>query len=154
MSGELEVRESETLVVPGTSEVVDLSDPVAAAMALDALREFENAVLAPAKRLLTDAVLSHYRLTGERTLELPNRLKAEVKAGTRTIVDPDLLETRLREAGMPDERIEQLITTTQERKVDLRKAKSAATANEAYKTALEAASTTYQETPSVTIRRR
>lgn len=147
------VKETEMLAVPGTGEIVDLSKPVEAALALDALREFERDI-ASAKRILTDAVVAHYRLTGERTLELPGRLEAEVKASKRTIVDPDILEQRLRDAGMPEERIEQLFKTTVERKVELRKAKTAATANDEYRAALEAASTTYQETPSVTIRRR
>jgi hypothetical protein len=164
MSGELEVREHETVGVPalirpdgevveGSGVDIDLSDPVACAVALDRVRQFEQD-FGQIKRVLTEAVVAHYRLTGERSLELPNRLRAEVKAGTRTLVDPDVLEERLREAGMPEERIEALITTTQERRVDLRKAKAAGTANPEYKAALEAASSTYAETPSVTIRRR
>jgi len=161
---EIEVREHETVGVPaiigpggemaaGSGVDIDLSDPVACAVALDRVRTFETD-FAQIKRVLTEAIVSHYRLTGERSFELPDRLKAEVKAGKRNLIDPDILEERLREAGMPEDRIDALITTTQERKVDARKAKTAATANEAYKAALEEATTTYDETPSVTIRRR
>jgi len=161
---DIEIRESEVVGVPaviapggevmeGTGVDIDLSDPVACAVALDQVRTIE-AEFSSVKRLLTEAVVAHYRLTGERVIELPGRLKAEVKVGNRTLIDPDILEERLREAGMPEDRIEALITTTQERKVAAMKAKSAATANPDYKAALEAASTTYQESPSVTIRRR
>lgn len=164
MGNDVEVREHETVGVPaivdtngvlveGSGVDIDLSDPVACAVALDQVRAFETQ-FGEVKRTLTDAIVSHYRLTGERSLELPNRSRAEVKAGTRNIIDPDILEERLREAGMPEDRIDALITTTHERRVDARKAKTAATANPDYKVALEAATSTYQETPSVTIRRR
>ena len=164
MSGEIEVREHEVIGVPavvgpggtvaeGTGVDIDLSDPVACAVALDQVRTIE-ADFGQVKRVLTEAIVKHYRLTGERTIELPGGLKAEVKVGNRNLIDPDILEERLREAGMPQANIDALITTTQERKVAAQKAKAAATANPDYKAALEAASTTYQESPNVTIRRR
>jgi hypothetical protein len=161
---EVELREKEVVGVPaivgpggevaeGTGVDIDLSDPVACAVALDRVRTIESEFNS-VKRILTEAVVAHYRLTGERTIELPGRLKAEIKAGNRNLIDPDILESRLREAGMPEERIDALITTVQERKVDARKAKAAGTANPDYKAALEAATTTYEDTPSVSIRRR
>ena len=137
----------------GTGVDIDLTDPVACALALDRVREIE-AEFTRVKRVLTEGIVHHYRVTGERTIELPGRLKAEVKAGKRNIIDPDVLETRLREAGMPEANIDAIITTTHERKVAAQKAKTAATANPAYKAALEAATSTYEDTPSVTIRRR
>lgn len=165
MSKDVEVRESETVGLPGilrpgegvlvegSGVDVDVTDPVQCAVALDFIRTFEKEI-AHIKRVLTDGVVNHYRLTGERSIDLPGGLEATVKAGKRTLVDPAVLEVKLREAGMPEDRINQIITSTQETRVDLRKAKTAATANDAYAEALAAASSTYEETPAVTIRRR
>jgi hypothetical protein len=81
-------------------------------------------------------------------------MKSEVRFGTRTTIAADVLEQKLREAGMPEERISEIVTQTVSYRADAAEAKKAARTNEAYAEALKAASTTAQLNPSVSIRRR
>lgn len=132
---------------------IDLSDHVACAVLLDDIRTLE-AQLANAKSQLTKAVADRARADGVTSYDLPGRLKATITSGKSTTIAGDVLEQKLRDAGMPEESIKGIVTTTVSYSVDARKAKTAAGVNEAYAKALAEASTTHDKQPSVTIRRR
>jgi hypothetical protein len=132
---------------------VDLSDHVACAQLLDEVRTLEGQ-LAGAKRLLTQAIVERAREEGVTSFDVPGRMKVEIRAGTRTTYSPEVLEERLRRAGMSDERIAEIVVPTVSHSVKATEAKKAAKMNPAYAAALEAASDTHEVSPSVTIRRR
>ena len=132
---------------------VDLNDHIACALLLDEVRQFE-AQLASATRLLTQASVDRARAEGVSSFELPGRMRAEVRAGTRTTYAAEVLEQQLRRAGMPEERIREIVLEEVVYKVDAREAKKAARMNPEYARALEQAATTHEETPSETLRRR
>lgn len=132
---------------------VDLNDVVACATLLDDIRQLE-AQLASAKSRLTGAIVERAKVDGETAYDLPNRMRATITSGRRSSVAADVLEAKLREAGMPEARISEIVQEEVSYKVDLRAAKKAGTANPDYKAALEAATTTHDAQPSVTIRRR
>ena len=132
---------------------IDLNDVTAMAVLLDDIRQLE-AQLASAKARLTAAIVERGRVDGETAYDLPNRMRATITSGRRSSVAADVLEAKLREAGMPEARISEIVQEEVTYKVDLRAAKKAGTANPAYKDALEAATTTHDSSPSVTIRRR
>ena len=132
---------------------IDLNDHVACAVLLDDIRTLEGQ-LASAKSSLTAAIVEAGKRDGTTSYELPNRLKATITSGKRTSVAGDVLAQQLRSAGMPEERIAEIVSETVSYSVDLRKAKTAAGVNEAYAKALATASTTHEAQPSVTIRRR
>jgi hypothetical protein len=132
---------------------IDLSDAVACAVLLDDVRQLE-AQLGNAKMRLTAAIIEQAKIDGVTSYDLPKRLKAEVRSGSRKSIAGDVLEAKLREAGMSDKRIAEIVTEVVSYKVDAREAKKAAGVNEAYAKALNEASTWHEAQPSVTIRRR
>lgn len=132
---------------------IDLNDHVACALLLDDIRQLESQ-LGSAKQALTRALVDKARVDGVTAFELPGRMRAEIRAGTRTSYSPEVLEQGLRKAGMSDERIGEIITQTVSYSVDARELKKAAGVNPAYAKAMEAAKSTHQAQPSVTLRRR
>ena len=87
---------------------VDLNDVAACAILLDDIRQFE-AQLASAKQRLTSAIVERGKVDGETSYDLPNRMRAEIKSGKRNTIAADVLETKLREAGMPEDRISEIV---------------------------------------------
>ena len=132
---------------------IDLNDHVACAVLLDDIRTLE-ARLSSVKVSLTKAIIERASVDGVTSYELPDRLKAEIKSGKRTTIAGDVLERKLREAGMPEARIATIVAHEVSYKVKATEAKKAAGVNEEYAKALAAASTTHEAQPSVTIRRR
>lgn len=132
---------------------LDLSNVVECAVLLDDIRALE-AQLATAKSRLTAAIVATASVDGETSYDLPGRMRATITSGKRSTVAADVLEAKLREAGMPENRISEIVQQEVSYKVDLRAAKKAGTANPAYADALRDATTTHDSQPSVTIRRR
>lgn len=132
---------------------LDLSNVVECAVLLDDIRALE-AQLATAKSRLTAAIVATASVDGETSYDLPGRMRATITSGKRSTVAADVLEAKLREAGMPENRISEIVQQEVSYKVDLRAAKKAGTANPAYADALKDATTTHDSQPSVTIRRR
>lgn len=153
MSDEIEVREREEIVVPGVGEVVDSTDVAGCARALDALRRLEED-MRYAKRVLTDAIVAEAARQGVSKITLPDRLEAQVIKGTRTTYDAEALEARLREAGMPESRIREIVREDVTRTVVAVEAKRAARANPEYAEIIESTRTTFEGAPSVQIRSR
>lgn len=132
---------------------LDLADHVACAVLLDDIREHESR-LAEVKGALTRAILDRAAADGVTSFDLPDRMKVEIRSGTRTVIAGDVLEQGLRAAGMSEERIREIVTETVSYKAKAVEAKKAARMNPDYAAALEAATTVHEAQPSVSIRRR
>lgn len=143
---------SREIAIPGTGELVDLSDTPACVAALDALRNYES-LIREAKATLTRAVIEEATRQGVRSLELPNGDRAEISAASEIVWDAELLEEKLREAGMPEERISQIIEQTVTLKVKTGEAKKAAAANPDYASAVEEARSEQPKSQYVSIKR-
>lgn len=143
---------SEELVVPGIGELVSLDDENQCANALSALRDFEYQVR-EAKSILSAALAERGRVLGTQTLTLKDGRKATIKGSTETHYDAELIEQGLRELGMPEERIREIIVETVQYKVVAGEAKRAAAANEEYANVIEGAKTVIEKPAYITIQR-
>lgn len=147
-----EQQTSEELVVPGIGELVDLTNEDQCIKALLALRDFELNVI-DAKAMLTAAIVERMRELGTQTLVFADGQKASMRGGKQTIYDHALLEERLRELGMPEERIREIIVEEVSWKVSAREAKRAAAANEEYAAAVEESSREIERPVYISIQR-
>lgn len=127
------------LPVPGTGEVVDLTDPLSVARGLDALRGFKRQ-MREIEEALADRLREERAVLGSRALEYDG-LTVKFGADTETSYDAVELEEGLRAAGMPEHRIDEIIETRVERKVRAVEAKKAAAVNPAYAAVVERART-------------
>lgn len=137
------------LVVPGVGEVVDLTDTRQVALALDTVRDLERQ-LRGVKAELTNAIVYASRTEGVKTLHFEG-CSATIKGGTETNYDAEAIELGLREAGMPEERIREIVKETVSYTVDAVKAKQAAAANPAYAAVIDAHRVSNEKAPYVTI---
>jgi len=143
------VRIGDFLPVPGTGEVIDLTDPVSVARGLDALREHKRAVR-DIEDALADRLKDERRALGSRTLEYQG-VSVKFGADSETTYDALALEEGLRAAGMPESRIAEIVVETVERKVKAVEAKKAAAVNPAYAAVVNAAKTTVPKRQTVTV---
>ena len=124
--------ESFDIVDRDTGEVLDPSRPEVQAQALEAARQ-EIARLSRFRRALSDRLVEHSRLVGERTFTLPGGVKAVREGGPVTeYTDPAALERELLAAGMPADRVSTIVVTTIDKKVSGVEAAKAARANPEY----------------------
>jgi hypothetical protein len=143
----------EELAIPGTGELVDLSDVPAVVGALEALRDYES-LLRETKATLTRAIVEYATDQGVRSVELPDGGRAEISAPSESVYDPYVLTEKLREAGMPEERIDELIEETVTHRVRAGEAKKAAKANPAYAEAVAASRSEQAKSQYVSIKRK
>ena len=141
---------SQQIVVPGIGQVVNLDDPPEVAAALGSVRDLERA-LREVKSELTAALVYASRRLGTKTLHLENAT-VEIKGGSTTIYDPMEIESGLREAGMPEERIREIVKETVSYSVDAVKAKQAAGANSIYAAIISKHSRVEEKPPYATIK--
>lgn len=144
---------SQELVLPTTGEIIDLTDAPACVNALDSIRDYESRIR-ELKAVLTRAIIEEATRLGVRSIELENGDRAEISPATETVYDAQALEAGLREAGMPEERIRDIIEETVSYKVSANEVKKAAKANPMYGAVAEATRTEHQKTQYVTIRRK
>jgi hypothetical protein len=149
-SQELVEQQRYEIVVPGTGQVVDASDEVGCAMALASVVEFEMAIKA-AKQDLYRAIEERSRVLGSKTIPLPDGRKAVVKSGPVTEYDAEAIEVGLREMGMPEERIRQIVVEEVRYKVSAVEAKRAAGANPVYAEIIDANRREVEKPPYVSI---
>lgn len=142
---------SQELVVPGLGTVVDLTDVREASLALDDVRDLER-MLRYVKQELVEAIVAESRKQGTKTLHLEGAT-VTVKTGEEWVYDAEEVEQGLRAAGMPEERIREIVKETVSYKVDAVKAKQAASANALYAEVVEAHKELQQKPPSVSISR-
>lgn len=143
----------DAVVWTDTGEVVRWEDPLDCTDALEAVRDYER-TLRELKAELTRHLVEEAQRQGVKTLDLGDGRKVEIRGGAETVYDAEQLEAALRDAGMPEERIREVVVETVAYKVDARKAKAAASANPAYADAVEAARTVQEKPHAVSIKRR
>lgn len=142
----------EQLVVPGTGEIVDLNDYQSCALALDSIRDIESDLRA-IKNELQRAIASEATKQGTRTLELPDGRKAVLSGGVEIQYDAEKMEAGLREAGMPEDRIRQVIEEIVSYKVRAVEAKRAAAANPEYAFVIDSCRSEVETAVRVSLRR-
>lgn len=140
----------EELVVPGVGELVDLDDENQCAMALVALREFEQQVR-DVKAALSLAIAERAKVLGTQTITLDDGRKATIKGGVEVSYDATEVEDGLRRLGCPEERIRQIVREEVTYKVSAREAQRAAAANEEYAKVIEAAKMTVPKPAYISI---
>ncbi len=147
---ELDVRH--TVLQPLTGELVDSRDLPALADALEALRAHRQEV-SDAIAAFTEAVLEESRRLGTKTIPAGNTFVLQVSADSEIEWDVSALE-RLRDLGLPEERMNELLRPVVQYKVDGRVAKQLAGASAEYKAVLDAAAVRKPKKAYVTVRPR
>ena len=136
------------LVVPFTGEIVDLDDPMTCARMLQEIREITDQ-LRDARAVLTDSLLRESERQGTKTLRFGS-IEARINTPMETVWDYGVL-LELRDAGLPEERFDELVTTNVEYKVNGLIAKSIASSNQTYKEIIDRARSQHPRSPSVTV---
>lgn len=149
-TGELVPIDTLALALGNAADVALNGTTLDRANLLDALRRLD-AEVAQVKRLLSGAIQADSEILGKKTISLGDGRSAVISGGEETVVDPERYAAALRRAGMPEERVDEIVTATVTLKVNLVKAKQAASANEKYRRALARASTTRERAVSVRI---
>jgi hypothetical protein len=141
---------SEELIVPTTGEVISSDDPLGCLRVLAEVRALE-AQLKDLKGALTQALGEEFKRQGTKTLELGG-VKAELRGGSEVVWDVEILE-ELREAGLPDARMDALVATEITYKVNANIAKSIAAVNDEYAQIIERAKSTIPKATYVVIKK-
>ncbi len=128
---------------PVTGELITASDVNGVAEAVKGLRAL-NAQIRDAIADATVILVEESRRQGTKTLALQD-VTVEIRGGTETVWDIDNLTLGLEAAGLPQDRLPDLIKTEVTYKVDARVAKQLAGANEDYAAVLESAKTTVEK---------
>jgi hypothetical protein len=141
---------TDVAIIPASGEVVDLNDAVQVARAYRSVIDLEGE-LRRAKATLRDALVAQSNVLGRRTMHLEGLGKVEVTGGTETIYDAQALKRDLLDAGMPPERVAEIVVETIDYKVKAVEAKKAASANPDYAAIIEKHKRVYDKTPSVSV---
>jgi hypothetical protein len=131
-----QVEEEPTLLLPFTGELVDLREPWEVARALQSVRDFKRR-LDELRELLTGVLRLESQRQGTKTLHLDG-MDAIVGGGPRAEYDAELLMSRLRGCGLPEERIAQAVVATVTYKPNAAVLKQLAAANDDYRRAIDA----------------
>ena len=129
------LAERSMLPVPLTGQLVDLGDANEIASAVDGVRQAEQQ-LAEVRRFLTDVLRLHAAKLGTKTLHLDD-CDVVISGGHKVEYDAQQLADELRQAGLPEERLEQVIVAVVTYKVSQRVLNQLAAANPTYKEAIE-----------------
>lgn len=140
------------LVVPGVGEIVNLEDYNQCARAIDAIRDLESQ-LRLVKAELSRAVAHAASVQGTKTLELDDGRKAVVGGGVTVEYDADALLDALLSAGMPKERIWEIVVESRTLKVNAVEAKRAAAANAVYANVIDGCRTEIEKPVTISLRR-
>lgn len=144
------VTSAEVALIPHSGELIDLTDAEACADALDELGLLTRQ-LAEVQRAIRAALADYSAVQGARTF----------RAGTHTVTvgpdeeklyDAEAIERDLRAAGMPEERIAEVVVPTVTLKVDAVKARQAGRANPVYADVIDRHTTIREKTPTVTVK--
>lgn len=126
----------EELVYPITGEVVASDDPAGCVRLLGEIRTLEQQ-LKNLKAELTRALEEEFSRQGRKTIEV-NGTKAELRGGSGVVWDIEVLE-ELRQLGLPEERMDELMQAEITYKVNANVAKQIAAANADYADVIERA---------------
>lgn len=147
---EIVVAES-TEVVLHTGEVILLSDLPACARAVEEIRDLEYR-LRQMKNELTRPFVEETEKRGSKTLRWGEDLEVVVSASET--VEWDVTElAKLQDAGLPDDRYDELVKAEVTYKVSAREATRIAGANEQYAEIIERAKTLVPKNPTLKISR-
>lgn len=139
-----------TAVVPYSGEIVNFDDPDACLKLLVEIRELEGK-LRDLKDDLTDALKREFSVRGKQTLEM-NGIKASLSADSEIVWDVGVLY-ELREQGLPEDRMTELITEEITYKINGNVAKQLAAANPTYAEVIERAKSRAPKKQYVSARR-
>ena len=139
-----------TMLIRWTGEVVPLSDVTACARALTDLREAETEIR-QMKATLTALIVEECGRRGVKTLHLEG-VTAEIAGGSSTVYDAEVIEQELREAGMPEDRIREIVEETVSYRVRAVEAKRAAGMNPTYRGIMERNSRTEEKPWTVRVK--
>lgn len=128
--------EPDLLLVPWSGELIDPENEQQCIAALRAVREMEEQVTS-AKRGLTEAIVARSQVLGSKTIHTEDGRKATIGPDSENVYDAEAIERELREAGMPESRIRQIVREQVEYVVVAAEAKKAAAANPAYRAIIE-----------------
>lgn len=142
------VPTSTELVIPLTGEVISLDDPASCARVMQEIRELEYK-LRTLKGHLTQALVQASRAAGTKTLHYPN-VTVTVSTPEQIAWDYEVL-TELLEAGLPEERFNDLVLIEQSYKINNSVAKSIAGSNDVYAEIIQRAQARVPKTPSVSV---
>lgn len=141
---------SEELIIP-TGELVELEDPQQVARALETLRSFEQQIR-EAKAELTFVLVEYSRHLGSRTITFENGQRAIIKGGSETHYDAEAIMEGLRQMGMSEARLSEIVQETVSYKVNAVEAKRAANANPDYAAVIDEHSRQVERRHSVELR--
>lgn len=142
---------STELVVLPDGQLIDIADPAQCARALEDLRDLSYRIT-EIKGQIVDSLVAESRRQGTKTLHLEDGSKLEVRGGERTVWDAQQLEADLREAGMPEERIREVVVEEVSWTVAAVKANQAARANPDYAAAVDRARQVVETRPTIAIK--
>lgn len=150
MNSEVAIPESEELQLPHSGELVSLQDATACVLALQEVRSIE-ARLRETKQLLSAAIVAESQRQGTKTLYIDGVAKVEIRSKVTTVWDASELEAGLRAAGLPEDRIREVVKEEVSYTVVAREAKRVAGANEAYAAIVERSQSTVEGIPYVSV---
>ncbi len=134
------ITEEPTLLLPYTGAIVDLREPAEVAQALSDVRDLKRR-LDELRALLEGVLMLESQRVGSKTLHLEG-MDAVVSGGPRTEYDAELLMSRLRACGLPEERVAQAVVATVTYKPNAAVLRQLAGANADYRRAIDASRTT------------
>lgn len=137
---DLAIQEQPERLLPLLGQLVDLRDPADVAHALDDVRGAKRQ-LDEVRALLEQVLRLECQRQGTKTLHFGD-VDAIVSGGSRSDYDIERLVAELRAAGLPEDRLAQLVVETVSWKVDQRVARQLAAANPAYRDAIDRCRTT------------
>lgn len=146
--------EHEVLVVPGTGAAVNLNEPREVAVALQDVRGLE-ARFREVKRILTDALVAHWGHVGSaKTFTVGGGRTVEIRGGPEYHYDATAIRDDLLAAGMPEERVSEIVVETVSYQVKAVEAKKAAKANKVYRDIIMRHTTEIEKPYEAAVRRK
>jgi hypothetical protein len=137
MSKDVEVREAESILVPALGTQVDLAKPGEVGTALRDIQALEGR-FREVKRILKGALVAHWSTGGLRkTYTIEGGRKVVITGGPEKLYDAEAIRDELLAAGMPDERVSEIVVETVSYAVRAVEAKAAAASNPEYAAIIE-----------------
>jgi hypothetical protein len=151
---ELELRDPHAgaIVDVSTGELIDPSDIAAVAACLKRLREFELVIVLGEFAACEEALIEEMTRLGRKTLRVGG-LEARQSGGSETVWDAQKLERGLRKAGLPEERLNELVKMEVTYKVDGAVARQLAGANPKYERVIKRSKSKVEKKVYVSVKR-
>lgn len=151
VEGHLVESLAKEIVLP-TGELVNLNDPESCALALARVNEVLS-FLSEVKGAIIESFIEHSKKLGSSEIPLGDGTSVKVTKTYDLQWDHHALEADLRAAGMPEERISEIVVEEISYKVKAIEANKAAKANPEYEKIIEAARTKVEKRPTISLPR-